>query len=253
MGILATSFVELDPKSSTPFCIGKSTSTSVGIFKGAADSASKVELMNIAADGTITFNGTVNTPTMAIADASVTEAKIANNAVTTDKIKNSAVTGEKLASACVTSDKLDPTIVSGLQTQIDALNNKFDTLDASSTAILATGTFDTAVTATELNITSDIRMKENLEEITDASEKVRMLKAYTYNLIGQDNRTAGIIAQDLVKVLPEGVVTNPETGIMSVNYSAVIALLVNALNEKQSDIEQLTARLEKLEAVCQNV
>ena len=210
MGILATSFVELDPKSSTPFCIGKSTGTSVGIFKGAADSASKVELMRIAADGTITFYGTVNTSNISIGDNTVTASKLANNAVTTDKIMNEAVTTEKLS----------PDIVAKLNT---------------------------------LTVPSDIRIKENLEEITDASEKVRLLKAYTYNLLGHDRRSAGIIAQDLAKVLPEGVVTNPDTGILSIDYSAVIALLVNALNEKQSDIEQLTKRLEDIEARLQKL
>ena len=210
MGILATSFVELDPKSSTPFCIGKSTSTSVGIFKGAADSASKVELMNIQADGTITFRGSVSIPNMVVGDNTVTASKLANNAVTTDKIMNEAVTTEKLS----------PDIVAKLNT---------------------------------LTVPSDIRIKENLEEITDASEKVRLLKAYTYNLIGHDRRSAGIIAHDLAKVLPEGVVTNPDTGILSVDYSAVIALLVNALNEKQSDIEQLTKRLEDIEARLQKL
>lgn len=210
MGILATSFVELDPKSSTPFCIGKSTGTSVGIFKGAADSAAKVELMRIAADGTITFYGTVNTSNISIGDNTVTAPKLANNAVTTDKIMNEAVTTEKLS----------PDIVAKLNT---------------------------------LTVPSDIRIKENLEEITDASEKVRLLKAYTYNLIGHDRRSAGIIAQDLAKVLPEGVVTNPDTGILSIDYSAVIALLVNALNEKQSDIEQLTKRLEDIEARLQKL
>ena len=210
MGILATSFVELDPKSSTPFCIGKSTSTSVGIFKGAADSASKVELMNVAADGTSTFRGSVSIPNMVVGDNTVTASKLANNAVTTDKIMNEAVTTEKLS----------PDIVAKLNT---------------------------------LTVPSDIRIKENLEEITDASEKVRLLKAYTYNLIGHERRTAGIIAQDLVKVLPEGVVTNPDTGILSIDYSAVIGLLVNALNEKQSDIEQLTKRLEDMESRLQKL
>ena len=210
MGILATSFVELDPKSSTPFCIGKSTSTSVGIFKGAADSASKVELMNIAADGTITFRGSVSIPNMVVGDNTVTASKLANNAVTTDKIMNEAVTTEKLS----------PDIVAKLNT---------------------------------LTVPSDIRIKENLEEITDASEKVRLLKAYTYNLVDHKHRTAGIIAQDLAKVLPEGLVSNPDTGIMSVDYSAVIALLVNALNEKQSDIEQLTKRLEDIETRLQKL
>ena len=97
-----------------------------------------------------------------------------------------------------------------------------------------------------LTVTSDIRLKENFEEIRNASEKVRMLNAYTYNMIGHDNRTAGIIAQDLIKVLPEGVRTNPETGIMSVDYSTVVALLVNALNEKQSELDIISGKVDML-------
>ena len=99
-----------------------------------------------------------------------------------------------------------------------------------------------------LTVISDIRLKENFEEIRNASEKVRMLNAYTYNMIGHDNRTAGIIAQDLIKVLPEGVRTNPETGIMSVDYSTVVALLVNALNEKQSELDIISDKVDMLQS-----
>lgn len=250
MGILATSFVELDPKSSTPFCIGKSTSTSIGIFKGAADTATKTELMNIAADGSITFAGKVNVADVKIADASITETQLADDSVTTNKIKNGAVTDEKIADGAVTSSKLDPSIVSGLQTQIDAIKDDLSLTNATATQILKSGTFDVPVTAESFNITSDIRMKENLEEISDASNKVRLLKAYTYNLVGHKNRTAGVIAQDLEKVLPEGVSKDAESGILSVNYAAVVALLVNALNERQSDIDDLTKRVEELEKLC---
>lgn len=98
-----------------------------------------------------------------------------------------------------------------------------------------------------LTVTSDIRLKENFEEIRNASEKVRMLNAYTYNMIGHNTRTAGIIAQDLIKVLPEGVRTNPETGIMSVDYSTVVALLVNALNEKQSELDIISGKVDMLQ------
>lgn len=204
MGILSTSFVEIGSKSSNPFCIGKSNNTSLGIFSGVAESSTKEELVNIAADGTITFRGLVNTPNMAIVDGSVTESKIANDAVTTDKIANNAVTSEKLDSQI-----------------LEKINS--------------------------LTVTSDIRLKENLEEITDASEKVRMLNAYTYNMVGHDTRTAGIIAQDLIKVLPEGVKIDEDTGIMSVNYTAVVALLINALNEKQSELDIISDKVDMLQ------
>lgn len=135
-----------------------------------------------------------------------------DGSVTESKI---AVTTNKLANTSVTSEKLDSEILS----KIDSFT-----------------------------VTSDIRLKENFEVITDASEKVRMLNAYTYNMIGHDNRTAGIIAQDLIKVLPEGVRTNPETGIMSVDYSTVVALLVNALNEKQSELDIISDKVNMLQS-----
>lgn len=143
-----------------------------------------------------------------------------DGSVTESKIANEAVITDKIANNALTSEKLDSQI-------LERINSS--------------------------TVTSDIRLKENFEEIRNASEKVRMLNAYTYNLIGHDNRTAGIIAQDLIKVLPEGVRTNPETGIMSVDYSMVVALLVNALNEKQSDIEQMTKRLEEIESRLQKL
>lgn len=137
-----------------------------------------------------------------------------DGSVTESKIVNDAVTTNKIANNAVTSEKFDSEILS----KIDSLT-----------------------------VTSDIRLKENFEEIRNASEKVRMLNAYTYNMIGHDNRTAGIIAQDLIKVLPEGVRTNPETGIMSVDYSTVVALLVNALNEKQSELDIISDKVDMLQ------
>ena len=41
--------------------------------------------------------------------------------------------------------------------------------------------------------------------------------------------SAGLLAQDVEKVMPELVHTNPESGEKSLNYSGVIAVLVEAV------------------------
>lgn len=82
---------------------------------------------------------------------------------------------------------------------------------------------------------SDRRVKENIQTIDNALDKVMMLSGVTYNLIGDDKRQAGLIAQDVQKVLPEAVIVNAN-GILSLDYSRVISLLVNAIKELRGEL-----------------
>ena len=54
---------------------------------------------------------------------------------------------------------------------------------------------------------SDIKLKENIEVIDNALDKVKQLKGITYDLKKMASRLTGLIAQDLEKVLPEAVYT----------------------------------------------
>ncbi len=56
----------------------------------------------------------------------------------------------------------------------------------------------------------------------------------------------GIIAQEVEKVLPE-VVETRENGYKAVKYEKLTALLIQAVNEQQQTIEQLTNRISNLE------
>jgi hypothetical protein len=56
----------------------------------------------------------------------------------------------------------------------------------------------------------------------------------------------GIIAQEVEKVLPE-VVETRENGYKAVKYEKLTALLIQAVNEQQQTIEQLTTRINLLE------
>jgi len=90
---------------------------------------------------------------------------------------------------------------------------------------------------------SDIRLKTNIEEIVGAMDLIRNLKGRTYNwkngeeLPDGERRVIGMIAQEVQKVLPDAVYEDPITGILSVSYTEILPVLVEAFKELASRIE----------------
>ena len=107
-----------------------------------------------------------------------------------------------------------------------------------------TATFTGDVTA----LTSDIRLKTNIEPIENALDKVLGINGFTYNHneiageLGLDTeiRYAGVSAQDLQEVLPEAVKPCPASDeYLTVQYEKVVPLLIEAIKELKSEIEEL--------------
>ena len=103
---------------------------------------------------------------------------------------------------------------------------------------------------------SDIRLKEDIEVIDNALEKVKQLTGITYTLKSDGNRLTGLVAQDLEKVLPEAVYTTNSIGDsvngeseehLAIQYGNTVGLLVEAIKEQQKQIEALTAKVKELE------
>ena len=92
--------------------------------------------------------------------------------------------------------------------------------------------------------TSDIKLKENIEVIPDALDKVKQLKGITFNYKKDGKVSTGLIAQDLEKVLPEAVyessdIDNDEDKHLAIRYGNTVGLLVEAIKEQQKEIETL--------------
>jgi hypothetical protein len=94
---------------------------------------------------------------------------------------------------------------------------------------------------------SDARLKTNLTKIGEAVTKVRQLTGYTYdwdqvacNAAGfkfTQTRQVGVIAQDVMKVLPEAVAPAPANeGYLTVRYEKLVALLIEAIKEQAEEI-----------------
>lgn len=90
-------------------------------------------------------------------------------------------------------------------------------------------------TITEL---SDARFKENVIPIENALDKVCSIGGYTYNKIGSDEKMSGVIAQEVANVLPE-VVRGSEDTNYSVSYGNMVGLLIEAIKELKSEIDEL--------------
>ena len=89
---------------------------------------------------------------------------------------------------------------------------------------------------------SDERMKTNIEPIPNALEKFLQLSGVTFNKLDHhdDRRHAGVIAQEVEKVLPEAVITaDDEMQTKSVAYGNMVGLLIEAIKELKAEVEEL--------------
>lgn len=89
---------------------------------------------------------------------------------------------------------------------------------------------------TAFGTVSDRTQKENIEPITNALDKVNQLGGYTFNYKNKpDTPMTGVMAQELLEVLPEAVykTIDGNTGeeIYAVRHGNVIGLLIEAIKE----------------------
>lgn len=96
----------------------------------------------------------------------------------------------------------------------------------------------------DVEIRSDIRKKSELVAIDSALTKLKTLTGYTY-LVEDENKTkhksAGLIAQDVQKVLPE-VINEDSNRFLTMTYNGIHALVVEAIKELSDRVEQLEVK-----------
>lgn len=116
------------------------------------------------------------------------------------------------------------------------------------TDVLKMSTSGNVTASGNLTAYSDISLKDNIEVIPHALDKVKEIRGVTYNRndIKDNPRHTGVIAQEVEKVLPE-VVTESSDGIKNVAYGNMVGLLIEAIKEQQETIDKLQARVEALE------
>ena len=100
----------------------------------------------------------------------------------------------------------------------------------------------TTVNAGTVNTTSDERAKRDITPIKGALNKVQQLGGYSFTLKETDEKSSGVIAQEVQKVMPELVQEGAE-GLLSVQYGNMVGLLIEAIKEQQAQIDELKQKL----------
>ena len=110
---------------------------------------------------------------------------------------------------------------------------------------------------------SDIKVKENITDATDKLQKLLKVRIVNYNLIGDEQKQLGVIAQELEEIFPSMIdevedfedveVTNEEGNITkekqslgtvtkSVKYSVFVPMLIKAIQELEARVKELEAK-----------
>ena len=104
----------------------------------------------------------------------------------------------------------------------------------------------TTTIAGDLNVNSDARLKANIVSLGSTLSKLLQIdgKSYTMKKDESEKQKIGLLAQDIEKVFPE--LVSESNGIKSVNYQGLVPVLINALKEQQSEIDELKTMLKTL-------
>ena len=162
-----------------------------------------------------------------------------------------------------TSNKLQYTSSGSTKTVYHSGNLNSNT-DFSLKSLVASGT----LTGSDVIATSDIRVKQDLQPILNASNKLRTLRTTTHErtdhekINGRYPRKASVIAQDVEAVLPEAInyIKDEELGHkLNVSVPATVVMTIAAINEhtdtiaaQAKTIASLEERLARLEEMLIN-
>ena len=93
---------------------------------------------------------------------------------------------------------------------------------------------------------SDARVKTDIETIPNALDKVNKLRGVTFKRTDEgstDKRMMGVIAQEVLDVVPEVVNQRESDGHYSVSYGNMVGVLIEAVKELKAEVEELKKQI----------
>ena len=115
---------------------------------------------------------------------------------------------------------------------------------------VAKGSISVNASGTTYNTTSDIRLKTDIAPIADATETLMGMNAVTHKWKADPDADAvvGFIAQEMAEIVPEAVSKGEgEDDMWSMDYGRITPVLVAALQDALTKIEQLEQRIADME------
>jgi hypothetical protein len=108
------------------------------------------------------------------------------------------------------------------------------------------------VIGTNIVCPSDARLKEDIQTLDHALDRVGQLRGVKYKWTAAANQKAnlpggqqiGLIAQEVREVVPQAVIEQSD-GYLAVDYARLVPLLIEGMKEQQRQIDDLRARLNR--------
>ena len=117
------------------------------------------------------------------------------------------------------------------------------------------GSISTSSSSTSFNTSSDYRLKENVVDLTSAIDRLKLIPVHRFNfIVDPDTTVDGFLAHEVQPHVPEAVTgekdavdENGDIKPQGIDQSKLVPLLTAAIQEQQTQIEALEARLSALE------
>ena len=114
---------------------------------------------------------------------------------------------------------------------VELYHNNSKKFETTSSGVTVTG---------DVNSTSDINLKKDIEVVDSSTEMLNQLRGVKFTWKKNDEKSVGVIAQEVETILPE--LVKGEEGDKSVNYSGLVGVLIEAVKELSARVEELENR-----------
>jgi len=94
------------------------------------------------------------------------------------------------------------------------------------------------MTMVDINTTSDIAAKDNINQIEDPLEILKKIAGFSFNWRDTGAKSYGVIAQYIEQILPE-LVSEDSTGLKAVKYLPLIAILIESVKKLSTEIDEI--------------
>jgi hypothetical protein len=88
-------------------------------------------------------------------------------------------------------------------------------------------------------VSSSIRFKENVVDLSDKSETLMKLRPVEFNMVGQSSKSIGLIAEEVAQVFPDMVIYDKDNIPFTVRYADLPILLLQKLQQQDQEIQRL--------------
>jgi len=222
--------------------IGAGTSSTTGTVTsvGGTGTVSGLTLSGtVTGTGNLTLGGTLAVAASAISTGTVATDRLGSGTANSSSYLRGDQTWSPIAAGATITNDTTANSNAYYPTFSTVTSGSWATAYISTTKIYfnpSTGTLN----STTFNSLSDARYKKNLVQMSDSMSIINSLVGYRFDWKDGSGSSYGILAQDLEKVMPDAVTETEDK--KTINYAALVPVLLEAIKELQSEILLLKAK-----------